>query len=357
MKEYIKILAPFLLIMFIFGQSSALVARICDEPVVVYNQQLEGAKVLFYRQEIADGNFPDSEIWLAGTSRTMSDYDPTIISETLYESIALQKVPTIYNLGNVANYYSIFERQLRKSEVKPKLLILEYSPFLFYRVADESDQQTSLYERYKSMTYIQELFVAGWVKKIFGIEDVFYFDIKTVLGIYRKNFERNLEVGCSDIYYALRSNYGYGQQIKNNGQVVYRVYLPNRAAAQRVRLFDNGEYDTYKNVYLTGYFNEDEWESFQRIVQDPSFAVVVVRPPIDPKLYNLENEMLPEITERVENGLRAIEIPYIDMNPHNYFSTDMSHIDWYDTPKVSTDLAFRLIPAVDWDQILRNEDE
>ena len=63
-------------------------------------------------------------------------------------------------------------------------------------------------------------------------------------------------------------------------------------------------------------------------------------------MYALEEQTHGDLIARVARYLEDQGIPYIDLNPGDYHSTDLSHIDWYDTARLSADFAKRLAPVI-----------
>lgn len=349
-----KLFFPFVIILIVCGQALNLIGLICGAQLESYNQNLEGARILLYRRGLADStSLKKIDILFAGTSRTMADYDPEIFAETLAKNIPLPSTPTGRNLGNLANYPDTFESYLNSGQVHPKLLIIEFSPHMFV-LPDEVAEKSDLYSKYRLNTRIQELFIDGWIRKMLGLDDLGWLSPSALLSLTNTRSARRLT--CGGKLDVIRLNaYGYGQRLKEGGQVPYHVYLPDRQAAESMRQFASTEYAEYKNVYLVGSFKDPEWEAYKRIIRSVQShgSVVVVRPAVDPALYALENQQLPSVIGTVTQYLASNEIPYVDMNPNDYSALDTSHIDWYDTPKLSQDLALKIIPLVDWDKFLK----
>ncbi len=338
--KYIKLFLPFALILLAANLALRRFDSLCGgEP---YNVSLEGARILRYRQLMQNPQFAQgAEILFVGTSRTMADYDPEIFAQTLSRELGLARVPAALNLGNLGNYPAQLEAYLKAGELRPKILILEFSPHIFTL---EEDAQTP-FRRYKAAVAPYELFVSGWATQALGLQNLSWAVSYEAAAILQPRLNR--QTLC--LRERLRA-YRYGQRLKPNGQVWYRVYLPDSAAAELARRkgFAPVEYGAFEKIYLAGDFKETEWQAYQRIVAEVfanGGAVIIVRPPVAPELYALENRQK-RILKTAAAFFAARGVPYLDLNPHAYRTLDMSHVDWYDTAKLSADLAARAAPYV-----------
>jgi hypothetical protein len=48
----------------------------------------------------------------------------------------------------------------------------------------------------------------------------------------------------------------------------------------------------------------------------------------------------------MKTGASERDIRTIDQNPHTYTLSDLSHIDWYDTPRLRAQLTESLLPNI-----------
>ena len=74
--------------------------------------------------------------------------------------------------------------------------------------------------------------------------------------------------------------------------------------------------------------------------------IVVWRPPVDSWLYEIENKEKTAEIVAVRSLLAENRVPYVDMNPHDYSTSDLSHVDWFDTPRRSEELATRIVDVL-----------
>lgn len=336
--KYVKLFLPFVLILFAANRALRLLDFECGG--APYNASLEGAKILRYRRLIQNPKFAqDADILFVGTSRTMADYNPDIFARTVSERLGLARVPVGLNLGNLGNYPTEFEAYLKQGGLRPKLLILEFSPHIFTL---EEDPQTP-FRRYRAAVAPYELFAGGLLIQALGLENLPWAASYWAATIAQPRANR--EWIC--LRERLRA-YNYGQRLQPNGQVFYRIYLPDSAAADLARRkgFAPVEYGAFEKIYLAGGFKEQQWAAYQRIIADVAAnggVVILVRPPVAPELYALENGKKP-ILKKTLAYFAEEQIPYVDLNPHAYRALDMSHVDWYDTAALSEDLALRILP-------------
>jgi hypothetical protein len=324
--------------------------------VGLYNQNLEGSRILLHLQDLNAGSpSKDIDVLLVGTSRTMADYDPKTIARTFAEKVPLKKGPDVENFGDLGNYPSLLENYLHENNIQEKLLILEFSPHIFL-LEPEDSQTHNLYRTYQMSIHIFELLVDGWVKKTGDFEELGWLRPSSFFHVFNKPSYRSLS--CGEKFDNLRvDSFGYGQKLSETGQVLYYTHVPDRQVAEYVKPNVRSEYESFKDKLLIGSFKETEWEAYQRIILEAKSkgSVVVVRPAVDPAMYDLENEMASAGIRKLVAFLESQNIPFIDMNPTQYHSMDMSHIDWYDTTNLSSDLAIKIIPIIDWTEFSLNE--
>ncbi|MDA0746914.1 MAG: hypothetical protein O2954_10370 [bacterium] len=342
-----KLLLPFACVLLLYSQAMRGLAWVSGAVLIPYNVELEGAHILAERQKLEQGKFPlEFDLFLAGSSRTMSNYSPTILADRFH--IAHPNIAPLkaYNLGNVADAFTLLESNLR-GDAKPDILILEFSPHLFL-LQNKVPLENDTYKEYRSAITHFELNLSGYTRNFLGLENTFVFNhkvVKTLAGMVR---DRNLDL--KGLFYYIRSLAGFGQKIRPGGQVFYRVYLPDRKAGESLSRFQEDPRDDYRKNYANLPVNPEAWVAFERLVAqfEQDGQLIVVRPPIHPELYQIENELKTDLIQKVQHYLEAHDVAFLDLNPHNYFSTDKSHIDWYDTPRLSLDLAEELLPLIRW---------
>lgn len=356
----VRLIIMLLIIGLALGQTLRFTAWLSGEDFISYNESLEGYYIIKHRKALAEGRYPNGHyLLLAGSSRTLADYSADVVGDVLSKELRLQKQVMAYNLGNVSNNYSLFERNLLRNGL-PQILILEFSPHLFYLNRDDNQTKTmdyfhSMYRLYQDWRLKGELFLAGVVKSFLGMSELF--QIKRFPHSYSIALFSDEDLDLKTLYYALRVFSGAGERICRDGQVLYRVYLPNRLAAMKVRGFWDVELPKLEKI-MSQALNEKQWEGLSRIVHDFSSErkmLVVVRPPVDSRLYEMENRMAAELVQDVERYLASRGIPYIDLNPNDYFSCDMSHLDWYETGRLSEYLGKRLANVIRTRSLARDD--
>ena len=345
MVRRIAAIAPFFIVVIVLAGAMRLLAFLAGETFTPYNPDLEGARILAHRADLIEGDFPRGyDVLFAGTSRTMADFAADDIATDLGEACHAGRRIAGYNLGNVADSYQEFLARIRHID-RPRLLVLEFSPHVMLEDAPAAPPRANrlvrVYRRYRTNLAIFETMFAGWLKGQLGIAELIHLQP----GQWQKlaqTMPRGDGRDLARLYYLLRVFQGYGTRIAEAGQVYYWTYFPNPAAAQ---LVDGAasEYDLYTSL-LSAQPSDSAWRSFGEILDlfDAAHQIVVVRPAVSAPIYRLENAKQSELILRVTRYLRDRGIAYIDLNPNEYRSTDGSHIDWYDTKRVSQDLAARL---------------
>lgn len=301
-----------------------------------FNANLEGAKILHHRNTIKKDDGRKYDFLMAGTSRTMADFSPQIIAETYGNLRGTSQQYLGRNLGNIANYYVEFEMlytQLPQHDV----LVLEFSPHMLLGGLDEYQDRHNFnyFKEYRRRLDEFEFRLTGLFQKVIGFEERFVLNPRMIRDLY--NHFVNKSISLKRLFTKSRVNNGYGQVLQADGQIFYYTYIPDEVTGESLRKY-RSEYKTYKNKILKQPFSQLSFEAFKNIVLMES-KIVVVRPPVARELYKLENTLAEEEVRMVEQFLQENNITYIDMNPGQWFSTDMSHIDWYDTAEVSRALA------------------
>lgn len=135
----------------------------------------------------------------------------------------------------------------------------------------------------------------------------------------------------------------------HDGQVQYRSYVPDAEGGRIIRDFRGGEDDNFRYA-LKEPMDAEELNAFERIinrVRAEGGRVIILRPPVSAEMYQTEKLMPHPSIPKMTQFLQEKGLVYIDFNPHSYFATDASHIDWYETEALSQELAKRLLPYLD----------
>jgi hypothetical protein len=348
----LRFILPFLLVIALLAGTIPLLALLSGESYTPFNPELEGARILAHRARLQQGLYPPGyDFYFAGTSRTMADFAPGPVAAILNERCRPEPGVTGYNLGNVADDYGQFYVQLHRVGA-PRLLILELMPSALLASADaatdaapqDTGRLNQAYRAYKNMTSIFEAYVTGDARKLLGLGDLV--TIRPGQVVLLAQALRQSDQRLARLYYMLRNFQGDGSRLAELGQVYYRSYLPDRRAAAL-----SGEaasqYATYVAL-LKAAPSAAAWDNFVRILDlfGADRQVVIVRPPVDPTLYDLEQRTQGELMTRAARYLEERGIAYIDLNPGDYRSTDLSHVDWYDTGALSRDFAARLAAII-----------
>lgn len=351
MKKLIFPIITLFVCFLLIRQVPSIIASSADLEFIPYNASLEGAKILHHRNKVRYDDGRNYDFILAGTSRTMSDYSPSIISKELAASCSIQKELKGWNLGNIANDYAEFEEMLPHLS-NHKLLLLEFSPHMVLGQSEEDSNRLDLhfFNNYRRVINEWETRLTGYFKKLISFEERFVFNPRIIRAVY--NYFIRDSISLQRMFILNRMNTGYGQRLQEDGQVHYYTFIPDEKVGKTIRE-KRAEYNSYKNRTLSKPFSPERLEALERIIKIKEENLIVIRPPIDSELYELENQMAKNQITKVQNLLHHYRIPYIDMNPHPWYSTDMSHIDWYDTPRASKELAAKLFPILKEDTLCR----
>jgi hypothetical protein len=348
-RKLIALLLPFALILVFVGVAPKLLAYVAGGWYAPYGADLEGYRILKNRKQLVKGKLPGRhDVLLAGTSRTMADFSASRLAEGISRRCAIGGI-SAYNLGNVANSYTSFEALLDKLP-PPKVLILEFSPHVVLGQAQPQHVDEGMFHRYRAGVQELELLVAARLRQILLSEDPLVINGEML----RSGLEptRTGRADSQHFYYAMRSSLGYGQRLRPDGQVYYRVYLPDREAAETLK-HSSSEYGAFESIHLVGTLDANALSALERIVSrfQEGRQIVVVRPPVSREIYALENQIQRDTIDRITAFLTQREVAYVDMNPSPYYFSDLSHIDWYDTAKATESLSQRLISVVKWHRI------
>lgn len=349
----LKLVIPFFCVIAVLAGMMRLLAGLAGERYVAFNPELAGAVILEHRARLAQGDYPPGQdFYFAGTSRTMADFAPGPVAAVLNRRCDADHPLTGYNLGNVADDYGAFYTQLRRVGL-PRLLVLELMPRVLLddptgahgvEARPPSGALERSYRDYKTRMSIFETYVAGGTREFLALGDLV--NIRPGQLVLLWQALQNRDDRLARVYYALRNFQGSGSRMADRGQVDYRSYLPDRRAAS-LSGDSASEYQAYA-VWLKAPPRAAAWQDLVNILDlfGPDREVVVVRAPVAPVMYALEERTHGDLLARAARYFNERAIPYIDLNPGDYHSTDLSHIDWYDTARLSEDFAKRLASVV-----------
>jgi hypothetical protein len=336
----LRLLLPALLLATALSQIAPTCAWLFDIRYIPHNDGLEGSRIMATRAENGRGEHLDNlDILLIGSSRTMADFSSDVIARNLSEN---GRPVRAYNLGNLGNDWRWADANLTGTRM-PRVLVLEFSPHLF-AVPYPTDTGKDWYDTYREWVAQIEVGVSGTVREGLGLHTMLKLNHASAKAAYRALTDDT--IGLADLFFYLRYEGEGGQMMRDDGQVYYHSFLPDRSAGQGVRAFGIRGLDPF--AAMAGQSNPSAWNAFDSLLRRAidHCEIVIVRPPVDSAMYDLENSTFAEIITRMCSRLKAYGIPYIDLNPHPYFSTDMSHIDWYETTALSRELARRMAPHV-----------
>ena len=319
---------------------------------VPHNAQLEGARILAHRSAIQTAGTPTGvDVLLIGSSRTMADCSADIVADGLAEYWGIESGLMGRNLGSAGSDFRALANRLENGPV-PRLLVLEFSPHMLGQIfyGAEPDTQGDLgFAAYRRHVALAELYVSGWTRRLLGVEGMLRIRPEDVPDIWRSlTMSPKTDTALVSLYYLLRSADGYAQQLRPDGQVYYYSYLPNRRAADRHKRV-NRLRGGFNYELLTEEVNQDQIEGLRMVVnavRRRDGKMVVWRPPVDPELYAFESQHMAGGIAAVCALLAEIGVPYIDTNPHSYSTSDLSHVDWFDTARLSRELAARSADAL-----------
>lgn len=343
--RYVKLLLPFVLVYFACGNSLRFLARISHRPFHAYNEQLEGARILDARRGLLRGRYPQGrDILFAGTSRMMADVSPSVFAERLKHDLGAHREFRAYNLGNVANNLPAFTQAL-SADLEPALLVLELHPNMFTAPAPGTGAEPGFFDSYREQETLAELAAAGTLKRMAHTISPARLGTHTIVSIRMMLQSRPPDPG--PVYYAHLNQYGYGQVLQPDGQVYYRRFLAGRADGEQLRQWCS-EFPTYSAMLPAAGRHEPSYAAFRNLLRRlaPDHRIIVVRLPVSERIYNLENATMSRMYARAAALMHRYGVPYVDMNPGDYFQADESHTDWYDTSRLSRDFAGLAAPFV-----------
>jgi hypothetical protein len=348
----LTLILPFVAILAVLAGMLRVLAVLAGESYIAFNPELEGARILEHRARLSQGDYPPGyDFYFAGTSRTMADFSPGTVAAVLNASCHADHALRGYDLGNVADDYGAFYDELRRVG-PPRLLVLELmtralleDPTAVHGVAAAPQGWLNRdYRDYKTRMSILETYVAGGARALLGLGDLVNIRPGQLVLLWHALQHRDQRL--ARVYYALRNFQSNGSRMAEGGQVDYRSYLPDARAAA-LSGDSASEYQAYA-VWLQAPPSAASWQDFVHILDlfGSDRQVVVVRAPVDPAMYALEQQTHGDLMARAAQYLGGRGIAYIDLNSGSYHSTDLSHIDWYDTARLSEDFAKRLAPVI-----------
>jgi hypothetical protein len=343
----VRLLLPYVVLALALGQTPRLLAPLLGGTYVAQNRDLEDGRILAHRQRLLRTALPsEGAVLLVGTSRTGADYSAEQLANGIAETCGVGPV-SVHNLGNLANSWSAFRAQALSWE-PPRALVLEFSPHTF--LSDPAPATPDPFASYRQAVRAFELTLSGAARGALLVADRFEVTPETL--VHAANWARTSPREPAALYYHLRLDQGYGQHLRADGQTLYWTQFPNRQAAAlvapRVRAT---QIEVWRSTNLAGELSASALASFKAVIEALTTSgtqVVVVRPPIDRAVYDLENRLQGGVVDLVTTYLRDTGTPYLDMNPHGYHALDLSHVDWYDTPAATSQLASWLVRTVDW---------
>lgn len=342
MLAYLKKLLPYLLILWLANHINWFTGKIAGEPYIEVNKPLEDSRILTYRKNLKQGTIPISKDFVCvGTSRTIAAFNPTLLSGHLKNhSIFKSKDPIGTNLGNLCNAPLEYEFMQKKYRIQPEMTILEFTPHMMIRPTWKFQQQDwpRQYQLFKQET---DLWFTGLFKQWTGLTDIFYAKPRYIYHILNMKFNKNMSL--SAIYYFMRcTTSAYGGKMKSDGHADFWPYIPNAEASLEFSRMYNTELNAYKRSIINARLNQDEWKAYQRIILNQiqqGHKIIIVRPPVDREIYQLENNHLQMVIKPFHSFLQRHQVPYLDMNPNDFIQTDKTHLNWFHVEEVNKILA------------------
>lgn len=338
-------LAPIAAIFLFIGYIMPLWGAALGEPCPKYNEHTEGAEILENRAGLQRGEFPEGyDILIAGTSRTMADVDASALAARVAKSQHLARTPKSFNLGNVGYNSMLLNRNIR-GKTAPKILILEYGVGLY---TTPEPKKKSLFAKYSQNKKTEEMRFAGKLFDVAGLRSVFKIGEHTIKGA--KSVATGGPINMRDLYYYHLCAAASGQKWQEDGQVHFWAQLPDKRAGESCKKFFN-ERSWFSASHKKLPHENPGWNEFVELTAPyiKNGRLVIYRPPVDPKYYALQNAESPEIDKKLDEFIAANKIPFVDFNPNDYFATDYSHLDWYETGRFTNDMADRIAPLINWD--------
>lgn len=339
-------LAAWLVLLALIANSNRIWSSLVQADYHPVNKNLEGARILEAREDpVAAARAAGATLFVAGTSRSMANYDAVLLAELLGRD--RKGEPYVgYNLGNVANHPSVFMRSHELGDI-PGLWIIEFSPHMLLDYGAVSadppgdDTWEGRFRRYRARQLRLEARASGLAAAWTGFADRARLTPGTVARAGLSTIGRGSD--SRTVFYQSLHSSGPGQVLHRNGHVHYFRYLPGVESSTLLRRVQPGALPGY-HATLSRPFVQAEWDAYRSWVRTAAAtgSAVVVRPPVSPELYALEIERTEGVIRRVTDWLETEGIPYIDLNDAEYGSTDGSHVDWYDTERLTRTLAAKV---------------
>lgn len=324
-------------------------ARWMGAAPVPLNGPLESARIHALEQERTLA----ADLVLAGTSRTASNYDPTVLVEAIREQTG-HGPTTAWNLGRVLpNRMVAFEASLSDRQL-PTVLVLECSPHLFFQ-PERPEPATTTYGTWRKHVAAFEQRVSGIVRAALGLEDLLTLSHRS-LKLIKQTFVDGRWT-ARQCFYGILSYSTSEHRVGNAGHVHFRAYLPDRSASDALRpLVRPRVLSDYAGTFASG-VSEETVDAYLRLIaryEARDRYLFLVRPPVSADLYELENRSGADLLDRIRKRADAHGAAWIDLNPSDYASADLTHVDWFDTARLSRDLGRRLADHAPWSNLHAN---
>lgn len=335
----LRYLFPFALIFLLYLSLPHILASSGGNELFTFNGPENGALILNERARNQRGQVEHCDTYFIGTSRTMADFDPSLFADLIQEANISPELSCATNLGNLGNSAIQLSQAFPVDIINPDLVIVEFSPHTFFTTTDLQAEKSAFTDHSRNKQYI-ELTLDGWLRKSLHLEGTLQID-PAALYIYANQAGKGL-AESTDLYPFLATSYfGAGQRFQGDGQVWYRSYFKDSDSARGISEWVDTSLNDFEQSYSETAFSEAEWEAFLDFVQSlGNKRVVIVRPPVSEDLYKFENDELGEPIEKLRVAVKQMDLFYIDINPNDFFSLDESHVDWYETPRLTESLFY-----------------
>lgn len=333
------------------GKGLHLLSWLAGEPYLPHNAQLEGSRILARRLMAGSDEYAtEADVLMVGSSRMMADCNARIVAEEIARVSGSKENLRAINLGNVGSDFAELTRRLLRQPI-PRIFILEFSPHMLSQggSAPVSASSGVSFEAYRSRRAIAEMQVSGLARRTLEIEGMVHVrpvDMPTIWHVLTKIGSH--EANVSHLYYLLRTAEGYAQKLRPDGQVYYHSFLPDRRSADIIRPV-LGIRGGFNYTLLAEPVNPAQLQDLQRVLDVVTKAggrTVIWRPPVDRRLYEIENRDKASGIRQLLSLLSEIGTRYVDMNPHGYSTSDLSHVDWFDIARLSKDLAAKIVSTL-----------
>lgn len=348
-------LAPFAVIYVVLCAAPRVLERWCGMRNGIIRSWRQPGSVLEHGRALREGRVgAEYDVWFAGSSRIMAAFSAAAVARSLSDSRSETAGLTAYNLANVANDMGWFAEFLG-SRPLPKLMVLEFSPHLLLNGKTNSKPiprgASDAFMSYRKWVENLENRLADFFSVKLQMAQRVHIDADTPRDAVR--LLTDPDYGLWDFVYGVLKLSNVGQLIMPDGQTAYRIYLPDRESAAKMRKKEI-YLKSFSEGSLLGGLNPKAWDGFTRIVslfEGKNEQLIMVRPPLPPEMYDLENDVGREAVDKTLSYLREKGVAYVDMSPSSYASVDLSHIEWFETGEASRELAEKLAKAIDWTRL------